>query len=1074
MTRGPRRPRAELLEPRTLLASFLDPTFGSGGAVDVTVPTSGIDAAGAVLALPGGKVLAAGSSSPVSAGIRAAFALARYNPDGSLDSLFGAGGLAVVPARESAAINALALQGDGKVLAAGRVGSLMAVARFTADGALDTTFAGDGVVTSGRLPGAANDVVLQSDGRIVVAADGFNVLRLLPDGQFDPSFGNGDGIADANFGVQGRSAATGVRVLGDGKVLASGRALVQDGASAFNAVALVRFNPDGSLDTAFGTGGKVVTQVSTASQTSVEDMTLAPDGDVVVAGRTGPLPAVWNDGFVVRYDASGALDASFDGDGRLIVPSTPFVAVEVQSGGQVLAGAVPRQLVGHVALEIYGYLPNGATDPSFGGGDGRASAFVFPSFNTTLADIDLADDGRIVAAGTRGGDFALARFTASGLADATFGGGDGELTTNFPARVPLAGTAMTRDDQGRLYVAGYRGDATNRADAYTVVRYNPDGSLDTSFGSGGVASPPDDIVGFYYGIPAEVLVTPDKKVVVVGWASRDPAAPYNGGAFGIVRYTENGVPDATFGQNGVVRTPPPQNDEAVAVAAAPGGKIVVVGTAHTGSSPVARYNPDGSLDSTFGDGGFIAAPQGTAYYDVVVQDDGKVVAVGSRYDGFEEGYTAVVGRYNPDGTPDATFDGDGVVVLPPLPAPPSDPGNAGMYAVALLPGGKILVGGYQESADFTVLRLNADGSLDETFGDGGRVVTEFSGPIGTFASNVRFLRVNPDGSFFAAGTAGSSIGVDRFAVAAYNADGSPLTGFGEGGSGRLLVPEVASAYVTVPGGFVTTDDAKPVVLLPGSLAGVVLRLARTAPPHDTAVVGRHAFYKNSVYGRRGDVLAREEDAIAADKRPLLPGGTATFDNVLSYPGGVGGIIVDLAGLPRDVVLTADDFVFRAGTGGDPSTWADITLGANVNFRRGGGAGGSDRVTIWWDDGTEPRNRWLQVTVKADDDTGLARPDVFYFGSQFGETGDGASPLRVSALDLAAVKRSLGRDATITDPLDLNRDGLINALDLALVRQNLGRSLARLVAPAPVQLSELSPGGAADGSPRRKPWESDEA
>ena len=99
-----------------------------------------------------------------------------------------------------------------------------------------------------------------------------------------------------------------------------------------------------------------------------------------------------------------------------------------------------------------------------------------------------------------------------------------------------------------------------------------------------------------------------------------------------------------------------------------------------------------------------------------------------------------------------------------------------------------------------------------------------------------------------------------------------------------------------------------------------------------------------------------------------------------------------------------------------------------------------------------------MTVKASNHTGLAADDVFYFGSLVGETGDGgatgANSFRVSALDLAAVRRSLGRDATITNPLDVTHDGKITALDVAVVRQNLGRSLVRLTAPPAAQVVAL--------------------
>ena len=111
----------------------------------------------------------------------------------------------------------------------------------------------------------------------------------------------------------------------------------------------------------------------------------------------------------------------------------------------------------------------------------------------------------------------------------------------------------------------------------------------------------------------------------------------------------------------------------------------------------------------------------------------------------------------------------------------------------------------------------------------------------------------------------------------------------------------------------------------------------------------------------------------------------------------------------------------------------------LTVRLGAGANGSDRVSLLWPDLEAPRNAWLRVTVKANRWTGLAAPDVFYFGNLVGESGDGSS-LRVSAMDLAAVKRALGAAAALDSRLDFNRDGRVNALDLAAARQNLSRSL----------------------------------
>jgi hypothetical protein len=146
---------------------------------------------------------------------------------------------------------------------------------------------------------------------------------------------------------------------------------------------------------------------------------------------------------------------------------------------------------------------------------------------------------------------------------------------------------------------------------------------------------------------------------------------------------------------------------------------------------------------------------------------------------------------------------------------------------------------------------------------------------------------------------------------------------------------------------------------------------------------------------------------------------------------------------------ADDVVVKVGNTNTPGTWA-AGPAPTVTVRHGAGVAGSDRVELTWADG-KIVNKWVQVTIKATADTGLAQPDVFYFGNLVGENGDAGgvgAPRRVNALDLAAVKQKLNRPAPIDDPADVNRDGRVNALDLGLVKANLNRSLAALVVPIP--------------------------
>ena len=213
------------------------------------------------------------------------------------------------------------------------------------------------------------------------------------------------------------------------------------------------------------------------------------------------------------------------------------------------------------------------------------------------------------------------------------------------------------------------------------------------------------------------------------------------------------------------------------------------------------------------------------------------------------------------------------------------------------------------------------------------------------------------------------------------------------------------------------------------------------------VAARHLFYNRSAFdGRAAAANAADDNAVATDKSPLLPGQPATAANVSSYVRGINGVMVDLANLGTRTPALAD-FTFKAGgktvRGKSASGWTSAPPPASITVRRGAGAGGSDRVVLTWSD-KSIRNQWLQVTVNATPNTMLAAPDVFYFGSLIGETAAGLIQLQVSPVDVKQTRHALRtRTAAITHPADHNRDGRIDARDVNAARSNLLRSIAVL-------------------------------
>jgi subtilisin-like proprotein convertase family protein len=214
----------------------------------------------------------------------------------------------------------------------------------------------------------------------------------------------------------------------------------------------------------------------------------------------------------------------------------------------------------------------------------------------------------------------------------------------------------------------------------------------------------------------------------------------------------------------------------------------------------------------------------------------------------------------------------------------------------------------------------------------------------------------------------------------------------------------------------------------GSINGV--------PP--ALVVGRRIFYNNSLFdGFAAAVDARDDNAIATDKQVLLPGEAASPANYTSYTRGINGLMIDVAGLPADAVLSASDFTFRAGNDPLVGGWQELAVSPEVSVRRGAGADGSDRVELTWPDGAVVR-RWLQVTMNATSNTALISPDVFYVGNLPGESGNSSSAAAVDAQDLLAVRSGLNGSARpVSDRLDFNRDGRVNANDFAAARAGMG-------------------------------------
>ncbi|WP_327593710.1 calcium-binding protein [Streptomyces chartreusis] len=398
---------------------------------------------------------------------------------------------------------------------------------LAAPGDLDPTFDGDGrVVTDFGGYDESRGTALQPDGKIVTVGlvqpyesgeVDFALARYNPNGTLDSGFGTGGKVITDVRGSE--DYANGVAVQADGKIVVVGR--TSDPETLNPEFTVVRYNPDGTLDTGFGTGGAVVTEFGTGGPSEAFSVKVQADGGIVAVGSSGAA-------FVLaRYNSDGSLDTGFDGDGRV---TTTFAGggatafdVALQSDGKIVAaGRAGYNYPANASdFALARYNGDGSLDTGFDA-DGRVT--------TAFADADviggvaLQSDGKIVVSGFSDFDFALARYNPTGTLDSSFSG-DGKVTTDFGSGTLDRGSDLALQSDGKIVVAGM-----SQAE-FAVARYNPDGNLDSGFGTGGKVT--TDVANGFFDTAGAVALQPDGKIVASGNTGDDR---------GLVRYQVAGTP----------------------------------------------------------------------------------------------------------------------------------------------------------------------------------------------------------------------------------------------------------------------------------------------------------------------------------------------------------------------------------------------------------------------------------------------------------------------------------------------------------------------------------------------------
>jgi uncharacterized delta-60 repeat protein len=629
-------------------------------------------------------------------------------------------------------VNAMALQPDGKIIIAGEFTTVKGLvrtnlARLNADGSGDSSF------TAATYSGVTA-LVLQPDGKVLIANG--SLARLHSDGSRDTNF-------NPNLCFESSCAEVySIALQSDGKVLAA-----YDG--------VFRFNSDGTLDSNF---------VSQADG-NIDSMALQPDGKLIVGGYLYEPTNNSSRYSLVRLNANGDRDTSFDGSAAA---DGFYSAIVVQLDEKVLvAGAFIRSGSSNVT-SITRLNANGTADSTFNIVTGTGGV----TFPWPVYAVALQADGKMII----GGQFVsingyprtnIARLNVDGSVDVNFqnaGGGASGQSLPWPGALVKAIALQTN---GAVFIGGVftTVDGTNRS---RVARLNTNGGLDAAFHSGG---------GIDY--PVSRVISSDGKVLIGG----DLTFINGTNRYASARLNANGSLDSSFISASFHPDLPsvifgPKDYSATNVLAVQSdGKTLVLWTLtryicdtsgencdYYGSYLFSRFNPDGSRDTNFASNIGVNG----AVNSVAIQSDGKLL-VGGNFSVVNGTNRPGIARLNPDGSLDNSFN----------PAA----GTSGVTSIALQPDGRVLIGvaSYLVNGTnrFGVARLNANGTLDSTFNPG------------TGAFSVLAIALQWNGKVLIGGDFTSFNGTNRNRIARLNADGSLDSSFNPGTGANAIVRSIA-------------------------------------------------------------------------------------------------------------------------------------------------------------------------------------------------------------------------------------------------------------------------------------------
>lgn len=712
-------------------------------------------------------------------------------PPVSLDFSFGNEGIVTTDFGAAATHLGAEILSDGKSLIVATlldegIKSLLLM-RFLPDGAPDTSFGVQGQINTSLPPQFESSIhqvkINREDGSfMIISTNGnggnYTLVRFLPDGDVDTSFGN-EGIVREPFNYFDSYMT--IALQPDGKIVAGG---MRTSISGYHSFLIARFNSDGSNDSTFGVSGRVVFYEQ--DHQIIRAIAVQPDGKIVVSGNNFASGAISPQLYTMRVFPDGQIDDDFGVNGVVYGGKGMPGSVRFQPDGKILintglySGYGPESDPEVWAIERY--LPNGMPDLSFGI-QGRVNAsqqvvlsgmpgmlqladdklllFGISQLKTSLLryhsdgspDTDFGNNGMAIAdfgGAVRGqlsllpqqdnllligninqDDILLGRCLADGSIDDTFGQ-DGSVVMDFGSEQIQPGQVVHLSD-GRVIASAIMG---NR---FVLVRYLEDGAIDEAFGNAGRAIYNYPSYSYLSGVP---LIRLDSQGgIIASFYFQENIISVT--SRHVIRFHPNGIPDYTFGSNGLANLDFDQQAfYCSALSVLNDGKILLAGTyvnnIGTPFFAMARFHATGQADSTFGVfGKAISQTANNVWcHDMAVQPDGRIVLTGETE---VSGYPRFVSaRYLPHGFIDASFGQNGR-------ADKAFPGEwAGLRKVIVQPDGKIVASG-GVSGNLTLVRYLANGSLDSSFGVSG----VYRNP--GIRSHSLFLNLQPDGSILISG-----------------------------------------------------------------------------------------------------------------------------------------------------------------------------------------------------------------------------------------------------------------------------------------------------------------------------------